>query len=92
MIRTQILFPEDLYRNLKYQAFLRSISLSEFIRQSVQNNNYKVIKANGKKISAGEYLLSLAKGAGKISRKIKTKAPADLSRRIDHYLYGKNYE
>ncbi|MBI4991292.1 hypothetical protein HZB96_04335 [Candidatus Gottesmanbacteria bacterium] len=90
MIRTQILLPEDLYRNLKYHAFLKGVSLSELIRQNVQNKVKYKVKANGKKISASEYLLDLAKKAEKLSKKIKTKAPADLSSRIDHYLYGKN--
>lgn len=63
--------------------------IEEFISlDNKETNEMRQTKRN--KISASEYLLNLAKRAEKMSRKIKTKAPADLSSRIDHYLYGEN--
>ncbi len=65
--------------------------VGEFIDlDNTETNELRQTRRNGKKISAGEYLLNLAKRAEKMSRKIKTKAPADLSSRIDHYLYSEN--
>ena len=89
MIRTQILFPEELYQTLKYSAYLKGISLSELIRRSVQNTvKSKITGRDTKKISGGEFLISLARKAEKLSIKMKTKAPTDLSSHTDHYLYG----
>lgn len=64
--------------------------IKEFIDlDKLETQELKKSARLGKKISGGEFLLDLAKQAEKLSKKIKTKAPADLSRRIDHYLYGK---
>lgn len=64
--------------------------IEEFIDYDKKESaELKTIRPKGKRISAGKYLLNLVKKARKMSRKIKTKAPADLSSRIDHYLYRK---
>ncbi len=90
MVRTQVLLPEDIYEAAKLAAFQKRISLSEIVRQGlycvidIKKNEEKPVKTDGRDI-----LLGLVKNMEKVSKKVQTKAPSDLSSRTDYYLYGK---
>ena len=77
LIRTQVLFPEEVYRQLKIEAALRETSVSKLVTGAV---NDCVIKKK-KRTAGGEFLEYLAKHA------YKGRVPKDLSSN-DDYLYG----
>jgi acyl CoA:acetate/3-ketoacid CoA transferase len=77
LVRTQILFPKEVYDQIKLEAALKSTSMSKIVTKAVVGTTGK------KKISGQEAIRQMIKHAyrGK-------KAPKDLSTN-DDYLYGK---
>jgi hypothetical protein len=80
MIRTQIYLTEDQARDIKLRAKREKKHEAEVIRDLV-DVGLKNATPTGKE-STGESLLRLAAIGGK--------GPADLSTRIDDYLYGED--
>ena len=80
MIRTQVYLTEDQARDIKLQAKRENKHEAEVIRELLREGMKKsTAKAQE---STGESLLRLAAIGGK--------GPADLSSRVDDYLYGEN--
>ena len=80
MIRTQVYLTEDQARDIKLRARRENKREAEVIRELL---NEGMKKSTGKtQESTGKSLLRLAAIGGK--------GPADLSSRVDDYLYGKN--
>lgn len=84
MLRTQIYFPEEQLRLLKKISWEEEISLSEVIRQLVEEKLVEAEKKDKKAKNTGAWLLSLADKA----KKMKVKGPKDLASKMDEYLYG----
>ena len=82
MIRTQVYLTEEQARDIKLRAKREKKREAEVIRDLL-NKGLGVPSATGRE-TKGEALLRLAK----LGEKLKIKAPADLSSRIDDYLYG----
>lgn len=80
LVRTQILFPEDILAYIREEARRRKSSVSALVRSVVAD---KVAKRKKKKISATEALLRMAERANHYRG---PKAPRDLSTN-DDYLY-----
>ena len=80
MIRTQVYFTEDQARDIKLWAKRENKREAEVIRELLRDG----MKNSTRKAqeSTGESLLRLAAIGGK--------GPADLSSRVDDYLYGEN--
>ena len=78
MMRTQIYVPEPLHRQLIRIAHKRGRSMAQMIREFIiiglEQNKAK--DDGGKKVIAN--LLNIKSSSG----------PKDLSRNLDHYLYG----
>lgn len=72
---------EEQVRDIKLRAKREKKREAEVIRELLSEG--LKIKSLGKRESTGESLLRLAKIGGK--------APADLSSRIDDYLYGEDH-
>ena len=81
MIRTQVYLTEDQARDIKLRAKREQKYEAEVIRELIREG--LSAKADRPRVSAGEALLRLVR----LGEKLKLKAPADLSSRIDHYLY-----
>ena len=84
MLRTQIYFPEEQLRLLKKISWEEEISLSEVIRQLVEEKLVETEKKDKKTKNTGAWLLSLADKA----KKMKVKGPKDLASKMNQYLYG----
>ena len=84
MLRTQIYFPEEQLRLLKKISWEEEISLSEVIRQLVEEKLVETEKKGKKTKNTGAWLLSLADKA----KKMKVKGPKDLASKMNQYLYG----
>ncbi len=82
MIRTQVYLTDEQARDIKLLAKMEKRHEAEIIRDLLS----KGINASRRSTSetAGDALLRLAK----LGKKLQIKAPADLSSRIDEYLYG----
>ena len=80
MIRTQVYLTEDQARDIKLRAKLYNKHEAEVIRELLIEGMKKA--ASKAQESTGESLLRLAAIGGK--------GPADLSSRVDDYLYGEN--
>ena len=80
MIRTQVYLTEDQARDIKLRAKLENKREAEVIRELV-SEGLKTATPPGKE-STGDSLLRLAAIGGK--------GPADLSTRVDDYLYGED--
>lgn len=82
MIRTQVYLTEEQARDIKVRAKREKKRETQIIRDLLN----KGLDASGKASSetTGEALLRLAR----LGKKLHVKAPADLSSRIDEYLYG----
>ena len=80
MIRTQIYLPETLYRDIKLRAKAKGEPAAQLIREVLEQGMYVSEPAPAYKKRRG-----LASLAGELNIK---GGPADLSRRIDDYLYG----
>jgi len=80
MIRTQVYLTEDQARDIKLRAKRENKREAEVIREllheGMKNSTHMAQE------STGESLLRLAAIGGK--------GPADLSSRVDDYLYGEN--
>jgi hypothetical protein len=88
MIRTQIYLPQQQHDCLKALALKRRTSLSEVVRQLVDEK----IDAKGQATdkthapkSAGTWLLNQAK----LAEKKKFRGPSDLASNVDEYLYDR---
>ena len=82
MIRTQVYLTEEQARDIKLRAKRENKREAEVIRDLL-NKGLGIPSATGHE-TTGEALLRLAR----LGEKLKIKAPADLSSRIDDYLYG----
>jgi hypothetical protein len=80
MIRTQVYLTEEQARDIKLRAKREKKREAEVIRELL-SEGLKTQPLKGRD-STGESLLRLAKIGGK--------APADLSSRLDDYLYGED--
>ena len=82
MIRTQVYITEEQARDIKLRAKREKKREAEVIRDLLN----KGFNASGSKSreTTGDALLRLAR----LGEKLHVKAPADLSSRIDDYLYG----
>lgn len=82
MIRTQVYLTEEQARDIKVRAKREKKRKTQIIRDLLN----KGLDASGKASpeTTGEALLRLAR----LGKKLHVKAPADLSSRIDEYLYG----
>ena len=80
MIRTQVYLTEDQARDIKLRAKHENKREAEVIRELLSEGMKKA--ASKAQESTGESLLRLAAIGGK--------GPADLSSRVDDYLYGEN--
>jgi hypothetical protein len=80
MIRTQVYLTEDQARVIKLRAKRENRHETEVIRELLSEGMKK--SASKAQESTGESLLRLAEIGGK--------GPADLSSRVDDYLYGEN--
>lgn len=78
MIRTQVLFPEDLLKAIRELAIARKTSVSHILRTFAVDS----LPRKKKKIPAAKAMLLMAKHA------YKGKVPKDFSTN-DEYLYGK---
>ena len=81
MQRTHIYLPEELNREIDYIAKLQGKTKAEITRK-VLEEGLKTIKP--KQSSSTEALLKIVREA----KKIKGKAPRDLSINHDHYTWG----
>jgi hypothetical protein len=80
MIRTQVYLTEEQARDIKLRAKREKKREAEVIGELL-SNSLKTVPSDRRE-STGESLLRLAA--------IGRKGPADLSARIDDYLYGEN--
>jgi hypothetical protein len=80
MIRTQVYLTEEQARDIKLRAKREKKREAEVIGELL-SNSLKTVPSEQRE-STGESLLRLAAIGGK--------GPADLSVRIDDYLYGEN--
>jgi hypothetical protein len=82
MIRTQVFLTKEQARDIKLRAKREKKREAEVIRELLNMGFNASRSARGE--TTGEALLRLAK----LGEKLRVKAPADLSSRIDDYLYG----
>jgi hypothetical protein len=80
MIRTQVYITEEQARDIKLKAKRENKREAEVIRELLRAG--MKVSTNKAQESTGESLLRLAAIGGK--------GPADLSSRVDDYLYGEN--
>jgi hypothetical protein len=82
MIRTQVYLTEEQARDIKLRAMRENKREAEVIRELLGKGlQYSASKQHE---STGDALLRLAR----LGEELQVKAPADLSSRIDDYLYG----
>ncbi len=79
MVRAQVLFTPSLYDQLRYEAQITGVSISELVRKAVAKLLQK------KKKTSREILREMARDAGYGNKN----TPRDLSSN-DEYLYGIN--
>ena len=82
MIRTQVYLTQEQTQDIKLRAKLENKPEAEVIRELLDNG--RAASRIRPHESTGDALLRLAK----LGEKLHVKAPADLSSRIDNYLYG----
>jgi hypothetical protein len=80
MIKTMVYLTEEQVRDIKLRANREKKHKAEVIRELL-SEGLKTSQPN-QRVSTGESLLRLARIGGE--------GPADLSTRIDDYLYGKD--
>lgn len=80
MIRTQIYLPETLYKDIKRRAKAKGEPAAQLIRDALEQGlNVSSVSKNTPK----------RRGLAALADELNlTGGPADLSRRIDDYLYG----
>ena len=81
MIRTQVYLTEEQTQDIKLRAKRENKAEAEIIRELLDNG--RNISSSTDHESTGDALLRLAK----LGERLHVKAPADLSSRIDEYLY-----
>jgi hypothetical protein len=87
MIRTQIYLPQQQHDRLKDFALRQRTSMSDVIRQIVEEKivtSSQAASTKPKKLNAGEWLLIQAK----LAEKLDFRGPSDLASKVDEYLYG----
>ena len=77
MIRTQVYFPDDLYRDIKLLAQMERVNTSKIIRAGAD----AYVKKKTKRKTTDDAWKSFIGAGGK-------GGPKDVSSRIDYYLYG----
>jgi hypothetical protein len=82
MIRTQVFLTDEQARDIKLRARREKKREAEVIRELLSMGFNASRSARGE--TTGEALLRLVK----LGQKLRVKTPADLSSRIDDYLYG----
>ena len=82
MIRTQVFLTEEQARDIKLRAKREKKREAEVIRELLSGGLHASRSTSGE--TTGEALLRLAR----LGEKLRVKAPADVSSRIDDYLYG----
>jgi hypothetical protein len=82
MIRTQVYLTDEQARDIKLKAKRENKREAEVIRDLLRTGLDASRRTHHE--TAGEALLRLAR----LGEKLKVKAPADLSSRIDDYVYG----
>jgi hypothetical protein len=84
MIRTQVFLRDEQSLDIKLRAKRENKPEAEVIRELLDKGRAADQRTNRE--TAGNALLRLAK----LGEKLQVQAPADLSSRIDAYLYGKD--
>lgn len=89
MLRTQIYLPEYEYKRLKAKARREEKTLAQTVRELLRigfekEKETKRTGANKKKLSGGEFLLSLAR----LGDKLNVDLGSDASLTIDEVVYG----
>lgn len=79
MQRTQIYFPEDLHKDLKIEAAMYKVSLSEYIRMILEEKLYNKTNRRKKPAKKKVNLSILAENAVNLG-------PRDLARNFDDYF------
>lgn len=87
MRRTQIYLQEYQIRTLRTIAQKQRVSLSQVIRQKLDNDLKKVALEEKPTVSAGEWLLQMARKF----EKYKVRGPKDLAKNMDKYLYDRDF-
>jgi hypothetical protein len=82
MIRTQVYLTEEQARDIKLLAKSEKKREAKIIRDLL-NKGFAASQSKGRE-TTGDALLRLVR----LGEKLRVKAPADLSSRIDDYLYG----
>ena len=82
MIRTQVFLTEEQARDIKLRAKREQKREAEVIRELLNMGFHASRSTRGE--TTGDALLRLAK----LGERLRVKAPADVSSRIDDYLYG----
>ena len=82
MIRTQVYLTEEQTQDIKIRAKQENKAEAEVIRELLDTGRKVSLSTTHE--STGDALLRLAK----LGEKLQVRAPADLSTRIDDYLYG----
>jgi GAF domain-containing protein len=82
MVRTQVYLTEEQARDIKLRAQRENKHEAEVIRELL-DRGFNALQSTIRE-TTGDALLRLAK----LGEKLQVKAPADLSSRIDDYLYG----
>jgi hypothetical protein len=82
MIRTQVYLTEEQARDIKLRAKREQKPEAEVIRDLL-NTGLDAFRRTSQE-TTGDALLRLAR----LGEQLQVKAPADLSSRIDDYLYG----
>ena len=77
MIRTQVYFPDDLYRDIKLLAQLERVNTSQVIRAGAD----EYVKKKTKRKVVGDKWKSFIGAGGR-------GGPKDVASRIDYFLYG----
>lgn len=89
MLRTQIYLPEYEYKKLKEKARAQEKTFAEVVRELLRRGMEKESAEEGKqrkkkKLSGGEFLLSLAKEA----ERLKLGGAKNASTTVDEVVYG----
>ena len=82
MIRTQVYLTDEQKQDIEIRSKRQNKAEAEIIRELLDTGRHVSIRTDQE--STGDALLRLAK----LGEKLHVKAPADLSSRIDEYLYG----
>lgn len=86
MRRLQIYLPEELYNNLRQEAFTQKTSIAEIVRQKMSK---KARGEKGAKVnSAKGHFDDLLKFAKRMERRKWKGVPKNLASNVDYYLYG----